>query len=207
MIFLWLVDRPTLSFPFFNDSDFSLHVKPTIKIQISLFFVSLILQFRLNNERKKKKQRRIFSSRILFVTKNNFSIWINPLETTHTISIYISFSVLVSIISNDFSFCVIRSSTRNRKEKKRSSVMCVNAMPALTELDKLKNIQSVEIESFPPFVQFTLYLVRTHKHTHTYAYSRSVGSYFSTIAFETKTDFHSVNFPFSTLASWLLGWS
>lgn len=83
--------------------------------------------------------------------------------------------------------------------------MCVNAMPALTELDKLKNIQSVKIESFPPFVQFTLYLVRTH--THTYAYSRSVGSYFSTIAFETKTDFHSVNFPFPTLAGWLLGWS
>lgn len=166
-----------------------------------------------------KSEANIFVERILFVTRTTFRFELkkNPLETTHTISIYISFSVLVLItISNDFSFCVIRSSTRKPRKTERSIEVCADAMPALTELDKLKSVQS---EKNRAAFHNILSISRTHTHERThnqaykiYIYSRSVGSYFGTISYEIKImftlwlgEFSLFEFRFRLL-SWSYAW-
>lgn len=87
-------------------------------------------------------------------------------------------------------------------------------MPALTELDKLKSVQSEKIE--PHFTIYSLSLAHTHTRTHTqpsiwkiYIYSRSVGSYFGTISYEIKMIFTLWLGEFSLFEFWLrlLSWS
>lgn len=86
---------------------------------------------------------------------SRFAVESIHLKTTHTLGVYLYFSVSVLVFDWNFlsneslgilSLACFDRAPRNFREIAR--IVCVYTMPARTELDKLKSVQSEKIDGF-----------------------------------------------------------
>lgn len=120
------------------DSDFSsFHTVHKLKNQTKFVIT--------NSSGKKYIRRRIFSflNQIKFFCFEQFVHLKKPLA--HNVYLYLIFFLFLVSFQTRMKLCVIRS---KMPEIREIVFVCVDAMPALTELDKLKSVQTEKILIF-----------------------------------------------------------
>lgn len=189
--------------PFFYDSEFSyfsfFSFTRTHKTNQTTNFVITTTNRKKREQNRSKYFRQEY--RILFLLfaadgESNFLLWTSrPLENHSQMSIYILFFGTAFWSFETWKrLCVIRS--KWPKFVRSLAVSCVDAMPVLTELDKLKTVWPEKI--------VRIFTAHTLSHTLSFSSnrSRSVGSYFRIRSHAKPTDFHWFSLFFFTEIAW-----